>query len=295
MSLSSVDLYVHDDATQNPPVEGVVVRVFDSTGTMFITQGTTDVDGHVGFSLAAPGTYQARFFKEKFSVQQPQLFTTLDQLPNNFAVIGHVYKPPEAVHPRLCCCSGFFKNPDNSAAVRHLIHIIPKFDPILFEGSAMLTELLKQATDEAGYAQFNLVRNGQYQVTVEGFEDEVRIITIPDLPSVNLPDLIFSVVELITFDPPGPYSIGVGAQNDVIVVPTVHTSDGRVLPGSALGDVQWSSSDISVLAVLASGANLTLRGMAPGLAQIQAVRVDTSIIRIPNTPIQGVPVDVTVS
>lgn len=295
MSLSSVDVYVHDDATLSPPVAGVVVRVFDSTGTTFITQGTTDADGHVGFSLDAPGTYQVRLFKEGFSIQQPQLLTVLDQLPNNFAAIGHVYKPPEAVHPRLCCCSGVFKNPDNSAAVHHLIHIIPKFDPILFEGSAMLTELLKQMTDESGYAQFNLVRNGQYQVTVEGFEDEVRIITVPDAPSVNLPDLLFPVVDLITFAPAGPYSILVGAQNDVAVIPTVHTSDGRVLPGTATGDVQWSSSDPAVLAVLVSGSSLVLRGMSPGLARLQAVRADSSIIRIPNTPIQGVPVDVTVS
>jgi len=294
MTLSSIDINVQDDAALNPPVAGVVVRVFDSTGTNFITQGITGDDGHVGFALDAPDTYQVRFFMESFSIKQPQILAALDMLVNKFTAIGHVYKPPEAVHPRLCCCSGFFKNPDNSAAVMHLIHVIPKFDPILFEGSAMLTELLKQKTDERGYAQFNLVRMGQYQVTVEGFEDEVRIITIPDAPSVNLPDLLFPVVDLITFDPPGPYSIGEGTQNEVAIIPTVHTSDERVLPGIASGDVQWSSSNPAVLAVLAIGTNLVLRGMSPGLARIQAVRVDTSIIRIPNTPIQGVPVDVMV-
>jgi hypothetical protein len=294
MSLASVNVYVKDDTTDSNPIPGVVVRIFDSTGTGFLMQAMTDVNGLAGFTLAAPATYQVRFFKEQCSIPQPQNMAVPDATSSSYTAVGHVYSPPEATHPRLCCCSGFFKRPDNSAAIGHLIHVIPKFDPILFEGSAMLTELLKRRTDESGYIQFNLVRFGQYEVTVEGFEDQIRIITVPDAPSVNLPDLIFPVVESISFDPPGPYTVLEGAENEITITPTVRTTDGRILPGVAIVDVQWSSTDPNVLAVLPTDKTIVLRGLSPGTAELQATRADYSIIRIPNPPIEGVPVGVTV-
>lgn len=299
MSIESVNVYVQDDTSSHDPVAGVVVRVFDSTGTTFLTQTTSDADGLAGFSLVAPASYQLRFFKERFSVRQPQLLNTLEAPvapdTNNFTVIGHVYAPPEAVHPRLCRCSGFFKRPDGSPAIGHDIHFIAKFDPILFEGSAMLTERLIQRTDASGFAQIDLVRNGQYDVTIEGFEDCLRTITIPDAPSVNLPDLIFPVVESVEFDPPGPYSVLAGVDYQITIRPTVRSSDGRVLPGTALRDVQWRSSDTNVFAVLATAETLVLRGLGGGVADLLAIRADRSIIRIPNPPVQGAPVAVTVT
>jgi len=291
MTIQPVDIYVKDDTINHNPIEGVVVRVHDSTGTTFIMQGTTDVTGRAGFSLVVPVVYQARFFKERVSITQPQNFTTVDAL-NVFTAIGHVYTPPEAVHPRLCRCSGFFKRPDSSPAINHIIHVIAKFDPILFMGDAMLAELLKDKTDPRGFVQFDLVRFGQYEVTVEGFEDRVRVITIPDAPSVNLPDLLFPVVESVTFDIPGPWGVAVGPENEIEITPVVHTSDGRVLPGTATQDVRWKTTDASIAAVLANSDHLYIRGLSSGSTQLIAERNDVSIIRIPNPPIQGIPVDI---
>lgn len=156
----------------------------------------------------------------------------------------------------------------------------------------MLTERVCGRTDARGYVQVELVRFGQYEVTVEGLEDQQRVITIPDAPSVNLPDLLFAVVERIEFDPPGPWNIGVGVLNDFTVVPTVYTSDGRVLPGTAMQDVQWAVSDPAVAAVLPTDKTLVLRGMAPGTTTLVPTRWDTSIIRIPNPAILGTPVTI---
>lgn len=299
MSIEAVNVYLQNDDLGRSPVAGVVVRVFDATGTSFITQALSDSTGLASFSLTAPASYQLRFFKERFSIGQPQRVSVLEApvLPdtNNFNAVGHVYAPPEAVHPRLCRCSGFFKRPDNSPAVGHDAHFIAKFDPLLFEGSAMLTERLQQRTDDAGFMQIDLVRFGQYEVTLEGFEDSLRVITVPDAPSVNLPDLLFPVVEGISFSPAGPYSVLVGAEHQVTITPVVTTSDGRVLPGTAIRDVRWRSSDANVLAVLPTATTLVLRGIGAGSAQLIAERTDRTIVRIPNTPIQGVPVDVIVT
>lgn len=288
MAFETVTLLVLNDDPEATAISDVVVRVFDSTGTYFQTQGTTDTQGRVCFTLLAELSYQLRFFKEKVSLKQPVLIN-VSVLPgeNIFVAKGHVYQPPEAVHPRLCRCSGFFKNLDNSPAREHAIHVISVFDPILFEGNTMLTERLLQRTNDAGYAEFDLVRFGQYQVTVEGFEDTQRIITIPNAPSANLPDLMFSVVDHIDFDPPGPWTIAVGQR--LLVTPTVWTSDGRVLPGAATDDLIWTTSSPNVMVVCLAGSQLELRGNAVGAADLRAARSDTSIVRIPNPPLGGIP------
>lgn len=294
MAFETVKLIVLNDDPAATPISGVVVRVFDSSGTYFQTQGTTDENGRVEFTLLSSLAYQLRFFKPKVSLQQPVLLN-VSTIPgeNIFVVRGHVYAPPEAVHPRLCRCSGFFCNADNSPAREHAIHVITVFDPLLFEGNAMLNERLMKRTNEAGYVEFDLVRNGQYNVTVEGLEDQLRVITVPDAPSANLPDLIFSVVDHVDFTPPGPWTL---AQDErLIVTPTVWTSDGRVLPGLAMQDVQWTSSDPHIAAVCYAGTSLELRAMAPGVASLKCTRTDQSIVRIPTTGIEGVPLGITVA
>lgn len=292
MNYEAVYLTVLDDDAYSTPVAGVVVRVFNNTGTVFQTQAITDEAGIVSFTLLAPLTYSVRLYKEKFSIKQPQLLPVVENpeflpISNNFIARGHAYKPPESVHPRLCRCSGFFKNLDNSPAREHSIHVISVFDPLLFEGDAMLTERLQARTDDRGYAEFDLVRNGQYLVTVEGFEDQQRTINVPDSPSANLPDMFFEVVESVAFDPPGPW--GVTSGDRLLITPTVRTSTGRILPGLALDDLRWSTGDSHIALVCLAGTQLELRGDLRGVTELRACRSDNSIVRIPSTPLLGVP------
>lgn len=300
MPFELVTIICTDDDPSKTPVAGVVVRIFDSAGVTFIMQGTTDSDGKVLFNLLAPVAYQARFFKPKYSLYPVQNFSVLEAPvapeTNEFPIVGHVFKPPEAVHPRLCRCSGFFLYPNGAPAPNHDLQFIAKFDPILFEGDAMLKERVSGRTDERGYFEVDLVRCGKYDVTLEGFEDQLRCITIPDYPSSNLPDLLFDVVDRVELDPPGPYAIGIGVASQIEVVPTVWSSSGRQLPGTALVDVIWRASDTNLVMVDATATKLILRGLAPGATELQALRSDNSIIRIPNTPIGGdVPAAISVS
>lgn len=299
-SFELVTFTITDDNPEKTPVEGVVVRVFDSSGTVFQTQGTSDADGKVLFNLLAPVTYQARFFKPKFSLYPVQNFSVLEAPvapnTNEFPIVGYVFKPPEAVHPRLCRCSGFFLYPNGAPAPNHDLQFIAKFNPLLFDGDAMLKERVSGRTDERGYFEIDLVRFGQYDVTLEGFEDQLRCITVPDNPSSNLPDLLFAVVDRVELDPPGPYNIGLGPANEIVITPTVWASSGRQLPGTALADVLWRISDTTVASVAATNEKLILRGLKAGVAELQALRADSSIIRIPNTPVSGdVPAAISVS
>lgn len=296
-SFENVDIYVLTDTPAKDPVEGMVVKVYDAAGTLFFTQAITDAAGLVSIVLPAPASYQLRFYKFQVSVVQPRMIEVLEAPvapdTNTFDVSAHVFAPPEATDPRLCRCSGFFRSPNGAPARYTDIHIIAKFKPLLFEDDAMTVERIRLKTDELGYMVVDLVRFGEYDVTVEGFEDCLRTIRIPDQPSANFPNLLFPVVDRIVFDPPGPYAVGAGSE--VVVTPTVYASDGNVLEGTAIEDVQWSTEDSSIAVVLPTATTLVLRGLSAGTTNLLASRKDTSIIRIPDLPISGVPEPITVT
>lgn len=288
----SVDIYVLDDTPLHSPVEGLLVRIFGEDNATFFTQDTTDADGHVGFTLWTQ-QYNLRFYKQGAQVQQPQLIDVIEGSTNSFNVYATVFVHPIANDPRLCRCSGFFRDITGAPHPWLDMHFLGQFSPILLEGAAVLSERRSIRTDEEGYACIDLIRGACYQVTVEGMEDTLRQISVPDAPSANLPDLLFTVVEEITFDPEGPYNVTVGSTLEL--TPTVVGSNGVPLEGTANADVHWYSSDDSVLSVDVGVDKITLLGVAAGSADLMAERRDQSIIRIPSIGIVGVPQVVTVA
>jgi hypothetical protein len=110
---------------------------------------------------------------------------------------------------------------------------------------------------------------------------------------VNLPFLLFPVVQEVAFDPSPPFSVLVGSTLEL--VPTVIGSNQVPLIGTASADLLWSSSDETVLAVGVETEQLVLTGVSPGTAELRAVRQDNSIISVPDTGVEGVPQTVTVT
>lgn len=291
MSLEPVNVFVKEDNIALTPVEGVVVRVYDAAGAVFITQVVTDVTGLAAFILDSGFTYQLRFYKVHFGFAPKLISVLASPATNTFDVSTVCLEPPTVTDLRLCVAYGHFRNPDGSPAANVNLRFITKFKPLLLEGDGVLTPSMDVKTDKDGYVQISLIRFGQYDVTVEGIEDHERCIAIPDQLNVSLPSLLFPVVARITFAPVAPWGLIVGGE--LVVTPTVFSSDDNQLPNTS--DVVWSSSDPSVLAVLPGGDLLTLRGIAPGTANVIATRADPSIVRIPDTPIVGVPAAVTVT
>lgn len=293
MSYFPVDFIVTDTSPASNPIAGVVLRVYSPDGALFYTQTTTDDQGHGGFLLDDSVQYQLRLYKFQVAFTNPMLFSVV--VPpglNTFDVKGVVVTPPSAVDPRLCRASGFFRRGTGAPAKNVDIHFLPKFNPLLLEGAAVLTERDINRTDAQGYMQIDLIRCGQYDVTIQGMEDMSRTISVPDAPSVNLPDLLFPVVSQIVFSPPGPYSVTIGSDLDIF--PTVLASDGEVLTGTGAGTVVWGTDGPTVAAVLDNGTNLTLRAFRSGTTALTATRHDKSIVRYPDLGIIGVPIDITV-
>ena len=299
MGFESVDIFVTDSTPQKNFLSGVTVKILSVDGKTTWTLAVTDVNGHVGFLLPSEATYQLRFFKQNYTFTNPQLIDVVDtpnvnNEVNQFVIVGTGVAPPVPLDARLCTAFGFFRNMSGRPAKNVQIQFISEFNPLIVDGNAVLTERVYATTDDNGYCQVDLFQGGKYNVTVSGTEDYLRCIAVPFQPNVNLPDLLFPVVASVTFSPPIPATMNVG-DPDLVVTPTAYASDGNVLPANGSMDIQWSSSDPNILGVLVAGGILTIRPLSAGTASVIATRSNQSIIKIPDTGIQGSPAQVVVS
>ena len=290
-----VNVFVLTGSSKSP-VQGVVVRLLDGAGRLIHAQAISDTAGKAAFLLPAEqGPYESRFYKQGLGCASPVLLDVDEAGSNDFSAYVDVLAPPLSTNPRLCVAFGVFRDAMLSPNPGLEIHFMPLFDPLLVDGDAVLKERTIARAGDDGYMQISLIRFAQYEVTIVGMENYTRTISVPDQANVNLPDLLFPVVGRVIFAPaPDPgFALTVGESLEV--TPEVWTSSGVQLYGTAKCDVRWSSSDESVLGITPNPDKLILRGMSAGTASLIGVRYDNSVVRIPSTPITGVPVAVTVS
>jgi len=290
VSLLPVNVYVAD--SDEEPIAGVVIKVYSEDGTSLITEATSDADGLIALLLEEETTFEIRLFKFAYTFANPLHIEILTAGINRFDVLGTDLADPVPTDARLCTAFGYFRDVTGRPLRGARLTFVPKFLPFLLEGAAVLTGHVTVTTDETGYAKVDLVRFGIYDCTIHAKEDYLRCCKVPDQPNVDLPDLLLPLVYEITFDPAVPTTY-VAGEEDTVVTPTIKLTDGSE---GTFSDVQWSSSDSDVLAVIPSGAGtLTLRPLAAGTAEIRAVRADNSIIRIPDPGITGVPITAVVT
>jgi len=304
MALETVDILVQDDEVVPSPLDGVAVRVFDATGSTFITSGITGAPaatGHVEFTLdggTPPTQYSLRFFLSGASILSPQaieVWTPPASAPtgaNNFVVSATVATLPVATDPRCCRVSGYIK--DGACRPRSGVdmHFIPQFNPLIVDGIGVLGERVSHRTDVDGFISIDLWRDGCYLATIESHENIIRSIVVPDRSSINIMDLLFPLVEKVEYVPAPPWVIPVGT--DLDVVPTVTSSGFQVLEDIANGDVLYGSDDESIVAVITSNDRITLRGVAVGAANLVVTRKDLSVIHVPDSGIDGATAALTV-
>jgi hypothetical protein len=257
----------------------------------------TDSNGHAGFSLPSGVTYSARFYSFQVGFTNPQYFTVYPTplqpgQSNAFNIAAQLLTPPVPSDSRLCAAYGYFRDITGAPQANVEIHFIAEFDPVWLDSSAVLSERRIVRTDTNGFVQINLIRNGRFQVTIQGEEEVVRRIAVPDAPNVNIADLIFPIVSLIELDPPSPYTLTTG--QELAVGLQVYSSDGNCL-GTGRGDVMIATSNPNVLGYTISPAGLTLIGIAPGTATLTFTRANRSIVHIPDPGITNGVLSVTVT
>jgi len=281
---TAVDIYVLDDISD--PISGVVVNVYNEAGDTFITTATTDVDGLASFLLPTDLTYQTRYYKFACALPNPTMIAVVGEDLNEFNVYGTPYVMPSATDPRLCKASGFMRLPVGGGVARGVvIRFIPMFNPAILEGALVIASPMSVRTDKNGYVEVQLIRFAQYNVVVEGIEDQTRIIHVPDSPFVNINHLIFPVVREVTFDLASPsIQVAVGA---TVNVPThVFTSDLREFDQIS-SDVAWVSGDDTLFDFTLNAGSIDITGMRLGTTTLTATRRETSVVTIPDPGVLG--------
>lgn len=309
MASETVRVFVVDEQSPTPqPIENVLVRVFDSTGTTFITQDYTDVSGIADFTLDGddpPNEYQIRLSKtgvafdgslgdDSKSPQLIQVYSPAAASPsgtNDFETQGQTFSRPVATDPRLCRLSGWFRRSDGQPYANVDFRFKPCFKPAIVDGDGVLWGTINARTDENGYIEIDLFRTGEYRVVVETLIDDEREIVVPDTTSENLVEVLFAVVETVEFTPSS-LSMAVGDQEEVLV--KVVASDQRVLEGPAGGDVNYVSSNEEVAIVAVDVDKIVITAVGVGACQIDVERLDESVVLIPDSGITYTPLTITV-
>jgi len=318
MAAETVKFYVTDQSAN--PILGVLVRVFDSTGTTFITQDyTVDVGGDAVAEVTLDGDdppidYTIRMSKtgvafdgslgdDSKSPQLVSIYSPPAAAPtgkNDFDIQGETFERPTATDPYLCRCSGFFRDASGRPLPNLDIFLINKFMPAIVEGDAVLGERLDLRTDEDGYLEVDLYRNGEYDAFVQSIQASdcsnatvfLREIVVPDRSSVSIIDLLLPVVSEITWDPAVP---SVAAGDTLDLVPVVKASDFRELTGTASEDVLYEVEDEDIATISVEAERIVVTGVAPGSTNIVVTRRDQTIVKIPDPGITGSPLAITVT
>jgi hypothetical protein len=316
-SPETVRVYTIDE--NDDPLAGVLVRFFNSSD-LFVTQNVTVVVGVEAYCEVTldgddpPVDYTIRMSKtgvafdgslgdDSKTPQAIEVYSPPALAPtgtNAFQVQGQTFVRPVATDPRLCRCSGFFRDLAGRPLANLDLHFIGScmndgqapYSPFVVDGNAVLQggQIITR-TDRNGYLEIDLYKTGEYSVLLQGLETDLRRVIVPDQPSANLVYLLFPVVVSIVFDP-DPVALLVNGYVDVDV--TVLTSDGRTLD-IVDGDVLFTSNDTSVASVQIVNGKLRVMGVAAGSTTVKAERADTSIVTIPSEPSSYSPLAVTVS
>lgn len=304
MALETVDILVQDDEVVPQPVDGVTVRVYDSSGTTLLTSGVTGAvtPGHAEFTLDGddpPIEYQLRFSVNGGSIVSPQaieVYSPPASAPtgaNNFVSTASMFTLSPATNIRLCRASGYVWGPNGKPRRGVDMHFIPCFNPLVVDGIGILGERVATNTDEDGYVQVDLLRGGEYLATIESHENIQRHVVVPDRDSVNINNLLFPIVVDIDFTPAGPWAVAVDAELEI--TPVVTASDFRVLETTAADDVQYATDDPDIATVTVGASTITIRGISPGTTQLRVTRTDESIVYVPDPGINGGVVTITVT
>lgn len=318
MASETVKIYAWDQ--NSDPLDGVLVRVFDATGTTFIAQNTTALVGAEAiaeFTLDGddpPIQYTIRLSKTGVGFdgalgdqyKTPQLIDIYSPPANSptgtndFDVKGETFERPAATDPRLCRCSGFFKDGAGRPLPNLDLFFINQFRPAIVDGDAVLGERLDARTDADGYLELDLYRGGIYEVYVQSVQAATaddggaftRELHVPDQTSYNLICLLFPVVGEVSWTPTT-VSLAVGESLDL--VPLVKGTDQRELSGTGHEDVDYEIADESVATISVETDKIVVTGQSAGTTELTVTRKDQTVVVIPDSQIAGSPLTITVT
>lgn len=305
-----VKIYTTDEL--GAALAGVMVRAYESTGVTLITQNQSSLVGSDAIAeltipvTSSPREIQLRMSKtgvafdgtlgdDSKTPQKADIYSPASGAPtgkNDFTVQGQTFTRPAATDPLLCRASGFVRDMRGITRKNMDMVFYSRGEPAIAGGDILDFSPVALRTDSDGYVQLDLYRGAKLTVMLQGIVDDPRLIEVPDLPSVNIADLLFPRVGEVTFSP-ATLALAVGETKTV--TPTVKTTDGRTLTGTAAGDVTYTIVDPTVATAGWADTELHITGVKAGSTTIIVRRVDDTIISSPTDTISHTPLTITVS
>lgn len=268
------------------PVNDVHVSVHPSGGGEAIASGTTGAapnqEGSVSLGDLEAGTYEIHItpaLPAKLQNGSLQEIEVSGVATNVFDVMVDTSPLEASPDDHFCRCSGTFKDPYGNPVPYLKIHISEGSLPQLIHYSgqdinhAIVPKSLVITTDTDGFVSVDLLRGQVYSVYMEGYENLIRQIEIPDLSASPLPDVIFPTISsieytheedgLLNIQTPS-VSLSVG-ETIALRVETVHRSGVRV-SGLVSASIDLDDDSKELVAVTLQGDFLVITGVQAGAA-----------------------------
>lgn len=264
------------------PVDGVVLEFYDAVTAVFQTTGTTDISGQASVSLPS-GDYDVAFYRIGLNIlpRQPQRLTVDPTLSNTFQVVGHLRTRPESIDPLKCTVSGSIVGVDGKQAKHRLI-----FEPVktitILSGMVIAPYSRREIpSTEDGYFEFELLRNTKYNAffvfpqDLFGTQPGKLDVVTPDLPGVDIGDLLFPVPVRLSFSVQTISLVSGSSITDETTQVTAVYSDGsiREVLSTPWAGVEATNTNADVVeASIADAKILRLKPLRPGTAVVSTVR-----------------------
>lgn len=298
MPPTPVRITVLSDDASPVPVVGVVIDFYD-TGGVFQTEGTTDSNGQVFVSLP-DASYDLLFFQRGTSIlpKQPQRIVVDHLLINHFQVTAHVRTMTESMDPALCRISGYLLGPGGQPVTDQRLVFNVQADVLIAYGTLVSpNSFMRVQPDSTGFFQFDLLRNVTYSAFFELLDTAVlgqspykAVVLVPNLPSMDLTDILFPLPINSVFSAPTINLLLANQANpDTSITLTTTYSDAsvRTQPVAPPASLSLSVSDPTIVSASLSpdGTTISLSPLKVGVATITVTRViNTQAVWLPAPP-----------
>lgn len=265
-------------------IPDVSISLYLLNGT-FVTTAVTNVNGLAFLGNRAVATYEIRVTATGIVLAgNTQNIVVTGSVDIAFDVLIDTTAPSSPTDTHMCRCYGTFLDMFGRPAQNISFQFKEYGLPNLFWYSsgnttkAVIPSTINIHTDSTGYAIVDLIRGAQYDVLLTGYENISRVISVPNLPTSSLPDVIFPFVDRLEYTygsvltPTNAPTLAMTVlQVKTLVLNTIFRS-GQSIAG--LQDISIVSSNPAVLQAVVIANTLVLTALTTGTATVQVTRQD---------------------
>lgn len=296
-----VGLISQDDAPTPNPVPGTKFRIFDTLG-QFLTELVAPAGGEADLVLAGAVDPGQRYIVRSYPptgwslpAGPTQEIHVWDPLPvgatNLFDFIVTRPVVPVTSDPLMCRLSGHFINasrqpirnlelvfrPREGYPTKAISGLPYSGEPTVLDGD-IITGEVRVKTDQRGYVDFMLPRESVFDLFVpnmnEFFTNPLSSIWVPDLPGIEIQDVLFPYVTKLTYGT-AVINLSLSGVNTQVITAVIETSNKQenVFGNAALMSLLVFTTDLAVaMATVTVDGDLMLQGIGVGSTSLTVAR-----------------------